>query len=91
MASTPAQAAAGPDPGLAHLPDASEELGRTADLTIVVEGQQLKLHSAVAAAGSRVLRSALCRCADGDSSGAAAAVQAAFEGCTLADAQLFLK
>ena len=92
MASPSGQAEGGPDPALAHLPDASEELGRTADLTIVVEGQQLKLHSAVAAAGSRVLRTALCSCTGGDSGGAAAAaVQAAFEGCTLADAHLFLK
>ena len=90
MASTSGQAEGGPA-ALAHLPDASEELGRTADLTIVVEGQQLKLHSAVAAAGSRVLRTALCSCANGDSSGAVAAVQAAFQGCTLPDAQLFLK
>ncbi|PRW32613.1 putative aarF domain-containing kinase chloroplastic isoform A [Chlorella sorokiniana] len=69
---------------------ASEELGRTADLTITVEGAQLKLHSAVAAAGSRVLRTALCSCGSGGGSAAAAAVQAAFEGCTLEDVQLFL-
>ncbi len=86
-----AQAAVGPSLSpLAHLPDASEELGRTADLTITVEGTQLKLHSVVAAAGSRVLRTALCSFS-GDGPGAAAAVQAAFEGCKLADVQLFLK
>jgi hypothetical protein len=55
-----------------------------------VEGAQLKLHSAVAAAGSRVLRTALCSCGSGGGSAAAAAVQAAFEGCTLEDVQLFL-
>ncbi len=65
----------------------SEELGRTADLTITVQGTQLKLHSAVAAAGSRVLCTALCSCGGGAS---AAAVQAAFKGCKLADVQLFL-
>ena len=87
MASTSASAPpeGGPDPSIAHLPDASEELARTADLTIIVEGQELKLHSAVAASGSRVLRTALCACESGGSGGAAAAVQAAFEGCKLAD------
>jgi len=89
MASTSSSAQAGPSPAVAHLPDASEELGRTADLTITVQGTQLKLHSAVAAAGSRVLRTALCSCGGGDGA-AVAAVQAAFEGCKLADVQLFL-
>ena len=74
-------AAGAPSPALAHLPDASEELAATADLTIVVEGTPLKLHSAVAAAGSRVLRTAVCGCAGGAGAGGAAAVQAALESC----------
>ena len=81
----------GPSWEVAHLPDHSEELQRTADLTITVHGHELKLHSAVVAAGSRVLRTALCSCDGGASGSAAAAVQAAFEGCKLSDVQLFLK
>lgn len=83
--------AVAPNPALAHLPDASEELAATADLTVTVEGTPLKLHSAVAAAGSRVLRTALCGCAGGAGGGAEAAVQAAFKGCKLQDAQLLLR
>ena len=45
----------------AHLPDMSKELART----VHVGGAQLKLHSAVLAAGSRVWRMALSAAAGG--------------------------
>jgi len=75
---------------IAHLPDASEELAATADLTVSIYGTDLKLHSAVLAAGSCVLRSAFASCG-GDASAQAAAVGTALEGHELADVQLFLR
>ena len=83
--------------GRVHLPDCSEELAAAADLE-VVEGVPLKLHSQVLASGSRVLRHALCGCADASSTASpaaaasrAAAVLRAFDGFGLADVQIFLK
>lgn len=86
---------------LAHLPDGSQELAAAADLTVTLDGCPLPLHSAVLAAGSRVLRSALFGAA-GDGAGgggggaaldptAAAAVQQAFESHSLKDVQAFLR
>lgn len=81
---------------LAHLPDSSEELAAMADVEITLEGCALPLHRVTLASGSRVLRTALCSCSGSVSASAAArsseaaAVQAAFEGHSLLDVQLFL-
>jgi hypothetical protein len=86
-----------PQQSLAHLPDASEELAALADLEITVDGCALPLHRVTLASGSRVLRTALCSCSSSVKGRAAAraaeaaAVQAAFEGFSLLDVQLFLK
>lgn len=77
---------------LDHLPDASEELARTSDLTIEHQGASLPLHSQVLASGSRVLRTALCGDAGGGSAaGRTAAVQQAFQGHSLEDVCTFLR
>ncbi|KAL4433657.1 hypothetical protein ABPG75_000098 [Micractinium tetrahymenae] len=77
---------------LDHLPDVSEELAASADLAITLDGCQLPLHSAVLAAGSRVLRQALVGAASGGGAASqAAAVQQAFERHPLPDVLLCLK
>lgn len=85
-----------PSPDLSYLPDSSTELAAAADLSVTAEGTQLPLHSQVLAAGSRVLRTALLDVATGGGGGStaadrAAAVQRAFEGCSLADVRGFLR
>ena len=83
----------GPLAALAHLPDASEDLARTADLTVGLAGVQLKLHSAVLSAGSRVWRTALCACGagGGGGGGGAAAIARSLEGHELPDVRTFLR
>ncbi|KAL4433668.1 hypothetical protein ABPG75_000109 [Micractinium tetrahymenae] len=74
---------------LGHLPDGGDQLAACADIIVILHGRLLPLHSAVLAAGCRTLRQALA--AAGSAASKAAAVQGAFEGQPLADAQLFLR
>ena len=81
---------------LSYLPDASEELATSADLTVTVQDTTLLLHSQVLTTGSRVLRTALL--STGGGSGACdaaadwgAAVERAFLGHELKDVSTFLK